>query len=91
MLISIDSIKPLSLVKTLSGHRATSRRSGDSSIGTDHLPAEQRPAERCVAGAAVEEVGAALHGQPVQHAEQGVQAGTGCQGINILLCISTMS
>ena len=42
---------------------------------TDHLPAEQRPAEWCVAGSAVEEVGAALHGQPVQHAEQGVQAG----------------
>ena len=40
-----------------------------------------------MAGAAVEEVGAPLHGQPVQHAEQGVQAGTGCQVISVLLCI----
>ena len=59
-----------------------------ASLDADHLPAEQGPAEWCVAGSAVEEVGAALHGQPVQHAEQGVQAGTGCQVIIILLCIS---
>ena len=38
-------------------------------------------------GAAVEEVGATLHGQPVQHAEQGVQAGYRVSGYYHLLCI----
>ena len=42
-----------------------------------------------MAGAAVEEVGAPLHGQPVQHAEQGVQAGTGCpEYCHLILCVT---
>ena len=43
---------------------------------TDHLPGHWWPAEDAVwwHGSAVQQLGAPLHGQPVQHAEQGVQA-----------------